>query len=432
MSTNAPLHVLELEIQNVRKIRALTITPNGAPVEIAGKNEAGKSTVLDCIIAAASTGLTDDMITVGEKAAGIVVKTEHYSIRHKKTRGQPSRLELLGPAGEKFPSPRAATEALCAPTSFAFDLGAFERMSDRDLDTLLRTVGGVDTTALDTDRARVFADRTQVGRDHKQALTLLGPVVEAPDDEISVDALLEDQRAAQAQIAENEKQRTALANSRTTVGRLDGEIVGIEEKIATWQAAVRLKREERDALAAKITEHGPTIEALTDPDLTTIAAQIREASTTNAAVAAKRQRATRETAAGALADQYDALTTQLADLDAQKGAALAGATFPVDGLTLTEDGIYYHGAPVSQASRSAKRRLAFALNVALKPRLAVALIHDASLLDAASKADVLALCVEHNVQPWFETVGAGSDGAIVIEEGAVVGADLPAGEAVEA
>lgn len=435
--TQEPLHVLELEIQNVRKIRALKLTPNGQPVEIAGRNEAGKSTVLDCIRAAASTGLTDAMITEGEKAAGVVVKTEHYTIRHKKTRGQPARLDLLGPAGEKFPSPRAALDALCAPTSFAFDLSAFERLNEKELDALLRQLAGVDTTRLDAERARVFAERTQVGRDHKQALTLLGPAIDAPDAEISVEALLEEQRSLQrvvAAYADQRRQATELRANATrasqavetaqlTVERLQRELALASSQLDEAQAA------EADA-ALRASQAEEAAADLVDPDLTTITDQIRAAAATNSAVQQKRARQQREKAALALAEQYDALTTQLATLDEQKEAALAGATFPVAGLELRETGVYYHGAPVSEASRSAKRRLAFAVNMALKPRLAVALWEDASLLDAASKADVLALCQEFGVQPWFEVVGDGGDGAVIIEDGAVVGADVPAGEAV--
>ena len=44
---NTPLHIVSLEIENVKRLSAVQITPDGSTVVIGGDNAQGKSSVLD-------------------------------------------------------------------------------------------------------------------------------------------------------------------------------------------------------------------------------------------------------------------------------------------------------------------------------------------------------------------------------------------------
>ena len=58
----------------------------------------------------------------------------------------------------------------------------------------------------------------------------------------------------------------------------------------------------------------------------------------------------------ALRDEYTDLTEQINALDQRKTNALAGATFPVDGLGFDADGVTYQGVPLAQASSAEQIR----------------------------------------------------------------------------
>jgi recombinational DNA repair ATPase RecF len=45
----AAMKIIELQAENVKRLRAVTITPEGNIVEISGRNGQGKTSVLDAI-----------------------------------------------------------------------------------------------------------------------------------------------------------------------------------------------------------------------------------------------------------------------------------------------------------------------------------------------------------------------------------------------
>ena len=116
------------------------------------------------------------------------------------------------------------------------------------------------------------------------------------------------------------------------------------------------------------------------------------------------------------------MTKSLESLDADKASAIAGASYPIDGLAVTDDGVALQGIPFSQASSAEKLRTSVAIGLALNPGLPVLLIRDGSLLDLSNLEAVAAMAESSGAQLWIERVGDGEEMSVVIEDGSVRGA----------
>ena len=131
-------------------------------------------------------------------------------------------------------------------------------------------------------------------------------------------------------------------------------------------------------------------------------------------------------------DEADALTKKLDDIAAQKREKLAKAKYPIDGLSVSEDGtVLFDGIPFSQASRAQKIRTSVSIGLAMNPKLKVLLIQDGSLLDDDGLALVAEMAAQNDAQIWIERVGDKDESAIIIEDGHVRVDDAPAPNAEE-
>ena len=70
-----PLHVIELRAENIKRLKAITIRPDGAMVIIGGRNAQGKTSTLDALEMALAGGRTipAEPVRRGERKGRIVV-----------------------------------------------------------------------------------------------------------------------------------------------------------------------------------------------------------------------------------------------------------------------------------------------------------------------------------------------------------------------
>ena len=258
------MKIVSLTAENVKKLRAVQITPDGALVQITGKNGSGKSSVLDSIFYALAGGkeLPKKPIRNGEHAARIKLDLGELIVTRKFTEGGASTLTVEGATGARFPSPQRMLDDLVGAISF--DPLEFSRMEPRQqFDTLRRVVKlEVDIDALNGQNATDFEARTEVNRRVK-ALRAQATVVIVPDGLPAVgieiadlterlqkagdaNALLERRKAGRQQaerdiqskkdaatqqrmIAEDLRREAAEADARAAA--LDGDAAGLQKRL---------------------------------------------------------------------------------------------------------------------------------------------------------------------------------------------------------
>lgn len=399
------MHIIELRAENVKRLKAVNIKPDGGPlVVIGGMNGQGKTSVLDSIMYALGGGrsIPEKPVREGTAEASIVLDLGEIIVtRHFGDDGKTS-VKVQNRDGANFPSPQAMLDSLVGKLSF--DPLSFIRLDAKKQVEQLKQVAGLDFGALDTERNAHYSKRTHVAGEVKRLKALCdgfgdcGPAIEK---ETSVSELLVKHkdaiRAEDSHVASLER----VAERERAVEHLRKQLAEAEESLRGWKAVVE-----------KYSPPPESSEA--------IKIRIDRAEADNA-----RYRKQQELVA--LRQQYEAarashsqLDDRIAAIDKQKADALQSAKFPVAGLSFTDDGLTFNGKPFNQASQAEQLKVAVGMGAALNAKARIILMRDGSLLDDNSLADVAEIAREHDMQVWIERVGKGKEVTVLIEDGAVV------------
>ena len=407
------MKIIKLSAENIKRLRAVEINPDGTLQIVTGKNAQGKSSVLDAIWLALGGGAasrdTPRPVRDGAETASVTLDlgdllvTRTWDAEKGKT-----ELVVRAPDGAKYAQPQTLLDQLVGKLSF--DPLAFTRLSAKDQRQALLDLLGLDFTAEDRERQRLYDERTDVGRQAHAYGDLPKLEKGAPTVEKSAAAILDGIGVAQSYHQRINQHRTNIEYGERRIADLERQLDEVQANIATAQAILR---DERAALEA----------CPEPPDMDALRAELAQVEDFNKLARENRRIAENREAQKALEEQYTRLGRAIAAIDNAKAAALAAAAMPVDGLGFDDSGVTFNGVPFQQASSAEQIRVSLAMAMALNPTLRVIRILDGSLLDKFSLAAIAEAAAEHDFQVFLEMVGDSdsADGAaVVIEDGMVV------------
>ncbi|PIU32864.1 MAG: hypothetical protein COT06_00430, partial [Syntrophobacteraceae bacterium CG07_land_8_20_14_0_80_61_8] len=140
MPSQHSLKIIRLAAENVKRLRAVQITPEGHIVQISGPNAAGKTSVLDCIWYALGGGsaLPEQPIRKGAAKGEIHLDLGEMLVSRTFTQSG-SYLKVVSKDGRECNSPQKLLDSLLG--KLAFDPLAFARLSeDRQRELLMNLV----------------------------------------------------------------------------------------------------------------------------------------------------------------------------------------------------------------------------------------------------------------------------------------------------
>lgn len=405
------MKITKLDVKNVMRIEALSISPDGKSVVIGGENGAGKSSVLNAILFALAGGraIADEPVRKGSKSgAEVVLETESLTVTRRWTKTGNTTLEVKAKDGSKIAKPQELLDRLFGTLSF--DPLAFARMDAKGQREALMRLVGLDFTAQDQQRASLFDKRTDVNREVKRLSGALDKAPQAPpgtpDEEVSVSAL-------STQLVQAQEANAALRLQRTDLEAKRARATRIKADIASLQAELEKLTADGKVLAAKI-------DGAAEIDLDPIRQQIADADAINRSVRMKSNRANIAAQLNDVSSQAEALTGQIDAIDTAKAEAAAAARYPVQGLSVADDGVRLGEVPFAQASQAEQLRASVAIAAATSSDLRVMLVRDGALLDKKSLALLSEIATEHDVQLWVEVVGTRDECTLVIADGQAV------------
>lgn len=424
------MKIVKLVAENVKRLRAVSIEPDGSTVVIRGNNAQGKSSVLDAIAYAlgGKSLIPTKVIRDGETEAVVSIETDDgLKIERRWASNDRSVLEIRAADGSKVTSPQAMLEGLVGRLSF--DPLAYLSMTPVKQLEALQKVVGLDFRELDESRKKAYDERTEVNRRVHHATIQLEPLRDFSDTEpVSLADLSEKVAVLSARRAEEQdagRKLKALAEDRkssksraaaqeTRIAQLRKQL---EQEVAQLQVLLaeseRFDRVDSTELEAKANHE---IETLSELDA--VKAEIRNVEKINESARKVAERKRLEKVLADVTGESETLTKIIEKIDTKKLALIEAAKFPVPGLSFAAEGVLFNGQPFDQSSQAEKLRVSLAMGLALNPTLKVLLIRDASLLDENSMALVGKMADEHGAQVWLEVVGKHGVG-IVIEDGAV-------------
>ncbi len=405
--------IIELHASNVKKLKAVSIdNPDPTCNVIGGQNAQGKTSLIDSIVMAigGKTSIPDKPIRDGEEHAEIVLKTEDLIVTRKFTPSG-SSLKVTNHEGLTHSKAQSKLDELIG--RLTLDPLAFTRLDAKKQAQTLRDLLGIDTSELDEKRKSTFDTRTEVNRDIKKLEAQLGEMTlheGVGEEEVSLTSLVEESK----QISEKNQQITQCKDLLESLGR---RMDGIAEQIAQLN-------KEAAAVGIKIDTERQRLEELGSfQSLDDVNQRIANSEDTNRKIRENQQYKQTNQTLDEHTKRADQLSEQLMQIDQTKAEMLAAAEYPIDGIGISDDGVFtYRGIPFDQASAAEQLKVSAAMGLALNPKLRVLLIRDGSLLDDESLAQLKQFAVDNDAQLWIERVGTGEEVSIVIEDGEIASA----------
>lgn len=412
--------IISLTVENIKKIKAITIRPSGNVVEITGRNGQGKSTVLDAIWWAlkGKDNIQTAPIRNGEKSGKITLELQDYLIERTFRRNElgddyTTKISVITKDRARMTSPQAVLDGFTG--MLGFDPLAFMRQTPKQQYDTLRGLCklDVDVEELDRQYKDLFARRTDVNRDVKTCEARLANMVipaGAPTERVDVAALVdkvEEINAANSAIAQQQRMRQTLLADNVRRGE---EAKKLYARLAEIEKENKSTAEQIGTITDYLRENKPQ-------DAAFYSEKIKQAEQINSIMDLRDNRALEEKALRAAQSKADDLTSQMQALQEQKRAAIESAHLPVSSLEFGDGELLLNGVPLEQLSAAEQLKLSMDIAMAENPKLRVILLKDASLLDPQSTDYVRRRAEQEGYQVWEERVSAEGSVGFVIEDG---------------
>jgi len=429
------MQIISLEAENIKRIKAIRIEPKEPVVDIGGKNEAGKSSVLDSIMFCLGGGgrIDDVPIRKGEKNARVTLNLGKYVVTRVFT---PSggHMEVASADGAIYKSPQTLLDGFLGDLTFS----PLDFMKSKDqagmilkvsqipfLAEELSKVSGVecaDFTDLDPFTiikgvsGVVYDKRTGANREVTRCEGIFNGITipEGKEDTqlVKVADLFAERQEMEKKKLQNDTERNKVVQLETRTilkGKLVREasqrLQQLRDAVKNAEFAVDKAEEEftkatRDK-AAQVEKN----DALVDPDFTEIDQKLTEADSINAIAAEIAKKDDAELDLLAAQKEHQAIDEKFKAIKEYREDLLQKTSFPVQGLGFDEDGnVTFESIPLSQRGTSKQIRVGLDILAALNPELRVVLVKDANDLDSENIEIVKAWAAEKKFQVWMERV----------------------------
>lgn len=427
-----PIHyrILGLKVENMMRVKCVHVLPSGNVIKIGGKNDSGKTSLLNSIDLACRGGsgsVCEQPVRQGAFEGNVDIDLGDILVHKRfKINGSPV-LKVSMKDGTPVKSPQAILDALCS--KITFDPLSWMNMEPPKQKDLLAKLVGVDLERLKLKRAKLYDERTLTNRDLAQKrakLATMVPVTDAPAEEVSVGSVMESLNALRKRNADKSTTRetcrlnqVALESDTKEWNALGVEITRLESELNAKKkthaemggeisndnlALTKLK----EAVAALVDEsEQPLLDEINGLDQKN--AKVRDAAARKAVVAEVDHLSTKEVQQ----------TSAIEALDAEKEELLKNAKFPLEGLSFDDSGVLLSGLPFEQAGTATKLRASIAIGLALNPKLRVVLIRNGDQLDDDSMAVLTEMADKMDCQIWVEICRDLDRASVIIEDGLV-------------
>lgn len=409
------MKVIHLKAENIKRLNAIDITPSTPLVVVAGNNEQGKSSTLDCIQMAmgGAKDLPEMPLKTGKARGSILLDLGDIVVKRRFS-AKRSELVVENKDGEPQDSPQTLLDKLYG--RLTFDPEEFKRMKPDVKSQTLRSIVGLDFSDLDAQREELYKRRTEVNRGVKSLKGTLDTIpydslADVPKEEVSVADLMREQANALRLNEDNHRKRSKYVETGKALQDLAVEISALNEKLQEKSSLMNLMSEKYAAM-------GEVLEGIKDADVGSINQRILDVSRINEKVKDRKERNRIQDQLLEREKESEVLTERIDAIDTDKAKRLANAKFPLPGLSFDESGLVtFEGIPAEQWSSSQALKISTHIGIALNPTLRVLLIRNGAAFDDKNLEVLRGIATENDMQIWIERVGYDEKASVIIEDG---------------
>lgn len=420
--------ITALEAENVKRIKAVALTPAPTGLTlVGGNNNQGKTSVLDAL----AWALGGEKFRPNAAQRDGAVAPAHLRVTLSngvvvERKGKNSSLTVTDPTGRR--SGQQLLNAFVEP--LALDLPRFMEASDKEkADILLRIIGiGNELHLRDMEIKSIYDKRTFTGQLAQQKKHFADELIsypDAPEQPLSASDLIRRQQDILARNGENQRLRQQAQELARQEQQCLDDLKRTRERIAELEKL----REELDTKHTKLFNQRKnaekTVDQLQDESTAELEASIQSIEETNRKVRANLEKARAEDEAKHYAEEYDRLTEAIAQKRKERLALLNGADLPLPELSVEDGALTYKGKRWRDMSGSDQLRVAAAIVRRLNPDCGFVLLDKLEQMDMTTLEEFGHWLEAEGLQAIATRVSTGSECQIIIEDGMVKGADLP-------
>ena len=405
--------ITALEAENVKRIKAVALTPAPTGLTlVGGNNNQGKTSVLDAL----AWALGGEKFRPNAAQRDGAVAPAHLRVTLSngvvvERKGKNSSLTVTDPTGRR--SGQQLLNAFVEP--LALDLPRFMEASDKEkADILLRIIGiGNELHLRDMEIKSIYDKRTFTGQLAQQKKNFADELIsypDAPEQPLSASDLIRQQQDILARNGENQRKRSQLSQLETKSRTLAQRREQLEAELAHLT-------EEQAALTTDLYAARKSTEDLQDESTAELEASIQSIEETNRKVRANLEKARAEDEAAKYASDYDKLTDAIEQKRKER--------LPLPELSVEDGALTYKGKRWRDMSGSDQLRVAAAIVRRLNPDCGFVLLDKLEQMDMTTLEEFGHWLEAEGLQAIATRVSTGSECQIIIEDGMVKGADLP-------
>lgn len=416
------IKINKLEIENVKRIKAVKIEPSrdGLTV-VGGNNNQGKTSVLDSIVWALG-GEKYRPSQAHREGSAIppiirIVLSNGLVVERK---GKNSSLKVTDPEGGKG-GQQLLNEFV---EQLALDLPKFMESSGKEkAKILLRIIGVGDQLAvLEKEEKELYNDRMYTGRiaDQKEKFAKEQPYYpDAPEALVSPSDLIRKQQDILARNGENQRKRAYAEQYQRSVMFLRQEAEEMRNQLAKKEAELK---EAEENLQTALT----SAEGLQDESTAELEESIANIEEINRKVRANLDKDKAEDDAREYRRQYEVLSEKIENTRKAKNALLESADLPLPGLSVREGELVYKGQQWDNMSGSDRLKVSTAIVRKLNPKCGFVLLDKLEQMDLQTLNEFGQWLEQEGLQAIATRVSTGDECSIIIEDGYVkTGQEIP-------
>lgn len=410
------MKINQLEIENVKRIRAVKIKPteNGLTV-IGGDNNQGKTSVLDAI--AWGLGGNKYKPSQATREGSMTPPTLKIVMNNGlvvERKGKNADLKVIDPEGNK--SGQNLLNSFVE--ELAIDLPKFMESSPKEkAETLLQIIGvGQELKRLELKEQEIYNERLMIGRvsDQKKKYAeeqAYYPGV--PTEPVSPMELIQQQQVILTKNGENQRKREQVAQIQM---KFETEVKDIERlRLQLHKLEAQHEKTNQDLMIAQKSAMD-----LQDESTGVLEKNLADIELINIKIRANLDKEKAEDEAREYAKQYDIKTSELEAVRNQKRELLNNADLPLPGLSVVDGELTFNGQRWDNMSGSDQLKVSTAIVRKLKPDCGFVLLDKLEQMDSTSLESFGKWLEQEGLQAIATRVSKGDECSIIIEDGYVV------------
>lgn len=429
------LRIISAEIKNFKKIAYKQIDFNGRSVIIAGKNKAGKSSLIQALQSPMdSKYIPLEPIKTGEDRAEIEIEIggtiDGEVVRYKiatyfSPEDKKGRVVLFDQDGSKIEGGKKIIESIVGNIGFdIFDFiekgrtstGRVSEAGVREqieiLSSLMPMEGREKLHKLDREKDTVYKERTAVNNEitnlkEVTKLTLSPDEVDKYSKPIE-EKVIEEKLSKISENVEKWNERKKKHNEfLTSKAEIPGEIESLEIKIKEIQEQIQFKKDQLEYINSELPKYESFFTKHPEkPSVESIAQELKDAREHNKIYESIEDIKKKKEVLKSKEIDSESKTQRLKDIQEEKKNVFTEYPLPVEGLEFDETNITFGGLPLNseQISTSELITIGAKIGMAMNPTLRLMIIRDGSLLDEDSLKYCLKICEEKDYQLFIEVV----------------------------